>query len=213
MIGPISCFLATILLAPRTAWPDRYRLDEVIDGVELYQWAGEHEPDLLPFKAIKTVAVPLDKLVTALTNLRTKPLWSPKLKRTKLHNQIDARTFIVSEYYETPWPFYDREFCLRGTVARSADKAIFAATSIADKRYFDDDHVQANVRTLTVVLNAVNPGKTRVEMVFQGDMGGWIPGFVRRIIQRKWPVRFIQALERFGPSPDNVPGKVVIPTR
>jgi hypothetical protein len=36
-----------------------------------------------------------------------------------------------------------------------------------------------------------------VEFTFSGDLGGWIPDFVQEIIQKRWPVRFIQALQGY----------------
>lgn len=165
------------------------------EGVALY--SAVHETGgLLPFKAIAELNVSYDRIVMALVDAERKPFWAPKLKSTAIHKVISSNQFEYSEYYTTPWPFEDREFLLLGTVTYEQDRVVFWATNSPDSSFANTDHLTANIKELTFVIIPIAKGRTRVEFTFAGDMGGWIPEFVKTIIQKRWPVRFIQALAK-----------------
>ncbi|PLX96093.1 MAG: hypothetical protein C0620_03155 [Desulfuromonas sp.] len=166
------------------------------EGIALYHQQDAPE-GLLPFKAVAVLDVPSDQIVLALLDAEGKPLWAPKLKSTTVHATLSPNRFLYSEYYTTPWPFKDREFLLLGTVAMADDSIVFSAVDARDRHYREPSHVQANIHELTFVIMPLSADRTRVEFTFSGDLGGWIPDFVQEIIQKRWPVRFIQALQGY----------------
>lgn len=169
---------------------------DTVEGVKLYRSLEESE-DLLPFRAIAELNVPYQRIVMALVNAEHKNRWAPKLKFTTIHNEISTNHFEYSEYYTTPWPFYDREFLLLGTVEYTHDRILFTARNSANKHLADENHVLANVKIMEVVIIPLSQDTTRVEFTFSGDLGGWIPTFVKNIIQKKWPIRFLQAMQSY----------------
>ncbi len=171
----------------------RWLFVETIEGVDLFRARTEAQ-GLLPFKATAVLDVPYQNVVKALVDAEVKNTWAPKLKTSTLHRQLSPNQFEYSEYYTTPFPFYDREFLLLGSVEYQRDRILFSASNSANNHLADTDHLRANVAVLEFLIIPLSPQKTRVEFTFSGDMGGWIPSFVKTIIQKKWPVRFIQAL-------------------
>ncbi|NOR25510.1 MAG: hypothetical protein GQ542_14200 [Desulforhopalus sp.] len=167
---------------------------DTIEGVVLFR-SLEESNDLLPFKAIAELNNPYQKIVMALVDAEHKNNWAPKLKSTTIHNELSTNRFEYSEYYTTPWPFYDREFLLMGTVEYQNDRILFTAKNSTNKHLADQDHLLANVKVLEVVIIPLSLNRTQVEFTFSGDLGGWIPTFVKNIIQKKWPIRFIQAMQ------------------
>ncbi len=150
---------------------------------------------LLPFKAEGVINANVDQILEALKNHKTKHKWSPKLKSVKLHKELAENEYIFSEYYKTPWPAYDREFLLKGSIKQLApSKYQLKASSIDDKDLQNNSHVQANVKTINVVIEKVALNKTKIIFEFYGDMKGWMPIWLMNIIQKKWPLRFIQGL-------------------
>nr|WP_320114887.1 hypothetical protein [uncultured Desulfuromonas sp.] len=166
------------------------------EGVALYHQQDAPE-GLLPFKAVAELDIAAEQIVLALLDAEQKPLWAPKLKGTTVHATEAANCFQYSEYYTTPWPFKDREFLLLGTIVRQGNETVFSAIDAPDRHFRDEGHVQANIHELTFAVIPVSPKRTRVEFTFSGDLGGWIPDFVQEIIQKRWPVRFIQALQAY----------------
>ncbi len=167
---------------------------DTIEGVDLFR-SLEESDDLLPFKAIARLNIPYQKIVMALVDAENKNTWAPKLKSTAIHNEISTNQFEYSEYYTTPWPFYDREFLLLGTVEYESDRIVFTAQNSVNKELADGDHLLANVKVLEFVVIPLSQDWTQVEFTFSGDLGGWIPEFVKNIIQKKWPIRFILAMQ------------------
>ncbi|BHH86124.1 SRPBCC family protein [Desulforhopalus sp. 52FAK] len=175
---------------------------DLIDGVALFR-SLEESGTLLPFKATAELNVPYQSIVMALVDAERKSSWAPKLKYTTIHNEISNNRFEYSEYYTTPWPFHDREFLLLGTVEYKSDRVLFTAENSLNKDRADTTHLLANVKIMEVAIIPLSLNTTRVEFTFSGDLGGWIPTFVKNIIQKKWPIRFIQAMKSYiKNSPD-----------
>lgn len=184
------------LLSKGLCSTNKWEQIDTIEGVALFRYLEESD-DLLPFKAVAKLNVPYQKIVMALVDAEHKNNWAPKLKYTTIHNAISTNHFEYSEYYTTPWPFYDREFLLRGTVEYKHDRILFTAQNSANKHLADENHLLANVKVMQVVIIPLSAGTTQVEFTFSGDLGGWIPTFVKNIIQKKWPVQFIQAMQSY----------------
>lgn len=196
-------------LRPPAATPQAYASDaqweyiEENEGVALYRSVNE-TGGLLPFKATAELDVASEKIVMALVDAERKPQWAPKLKSTVIHSQLASNRFEYSEYYETPWPFKDREFLLVGTITYESDRVVFSAVNSQNQSVARKDHLTANIQELTFTVTPLFATRTRVEFTFSGDLGGWIPAFVKTIIQKRWPVRFIQALRDYVASNDQL---------
>ncbi len=174
---------------------EQWEFVERFDTIKLYQ-AVEEDGDFLPFRAEATLNVSAERIAMALVDIERKNMWAPKLKFTKLHKILSSNSFQYSEYYTTPWPFMDREFLLSGRVVYEPDRIIFRAENSPESEMADEDHVQVDIKILNFEIIPLTRNSSKVIFTFSGDMGGWIPDFVQTIIQKKWPVRFIQALEQ-----------------
>ncbi len=168
----------------------------LVDEITLFS-SLEKSDTLLPFKAVAELDIPYQKIVMALVDAERKNSWAPKLKYITIHNKISTNQFEYSEYYKTPWPFDDREFLLLGTVEYKNDRILFSAKNSPNKNLADTTHLLANIKVMEFSIIPLSPNKTRVEFIFSGDLGGWIPAFVKNIIQQKWPIRFIQAMQLY----------------
>jgi hypothetical protein len=155
---------------------------------------------VIPFKAKGIINAPIKVVLESLKDHKRKPNWSPKLKSVKVHQEIGKgkeKEYIFSEYYKTPWPAYDREFLLKGEIVYAKNGDIFLnAKSVNNEKLENNDHIQADVRYLNVALHSVSPTQTQVTFEFLGDMKGWMPVWLMNLIQKKWPLRFIQGLRK-----------------
>lgn len=164
-------------------------------GIKVY--AGEYQKSgVIPFKALGVVNAPIHKVAELIENDQLKPEWSPKLKSVIIHERISKDELIFSEYYSTPWPAVDREFLLRGKIKRHSDEFIEYIGESIDNHYKDADHIQALVKKLNFSLKKVDENRTHITFVFNGDMKGWMPIWLMNLIQKKWPLRFIQGLRQ-----------------
>ncbi len=203
-ISILFCFFLMISIPSKTFCDvKQWKKIEVVDGITLFS-SLKKSNTLLPFKATAELDIPYQKIVMALVDAERKNSWAPKLKHTTIHNKISANQFEYSEYYMTPWPFYDREFLLLGTVEYKKDRILFTAENSPNKNLADTTHLLANVKVMEFTIIPLSPDKTQVEFIFSGDLGGWIPTFVKNIIQKKWPIRFIQAMRSYIKKSSNL---------
>jgi hypothetical protein len=163
------------------------------DNIKVF--ARESSDSTIPFKAEGLINANIDRVIEVLRNHQAKNSWAPKLKSVKIHKKLSSNEFIFSEYYKTPWPAYDREFLLRGSINKVSDDLYeLKAKSINDKDLSDNGHVQADVKKINIVIKRISTTQTKLTFEFHGDMQGWMPIWLMNIIQKKWPLRFIQGL-------------------
>jgi hypothetical protein len=186
-----------LFLFMSSAFSSEWKFVENYEGIKLFELENS-SLESTPFKAVGFVKMPIQEVIKALLDVNQKSKWAPKLKEVKIHKKLGNNKFVFSEFYKTPWPYYDREFLLVGEIFNKEGKVYFKAKNLNDSSINEDnDHVAANVEILDFVLKEQDGG-THITFSFNGDMGGWIPSFVSRIIRKKWPVRFIQALENWS---------------
>lgn len=156
---------------------------------------------VLPFKAVGTVKDNIEKILYILKDHKQKPKWAPKLDSVKVHHQLSKNVFIFSEYYRTPWPATDREFLLKGEIFRIDHNTVLLKAFSVDEtqdysRLKNKSYIQASVKYINLRLTKIDLNQTKVEFEFHGDMKGWMPNWLMNLIQKKWPLRFIQALRK-----------------
>lgn len=167
-------------------------------GISLYELKNPPDRDMLPFRAEKVINLPLRRLLYILVDYKNKNRWAPKLKNVKIHKKLGISQFLFSEYYQVPWPFYDRQFLLKGQVVLREDFIHITAHSVDEKKYYKKDHIRADVDVIDVKLYPISKTETKIVFEFLGDMGGYIPMFVQNIIRRRWPHKFIESIENYA---------------
>ncbi|MDA8792740.1 START domain-containing protein [Bacteriovoracaceae bacterium] len=163
------------------------------DNIKVYQAIGEF--DILPFKAETVLNESKESILKVLKDMKNKSKWSPKLDYVKVHKKISENEIIFSEFYKTPWPSTDREFLLIGKETHLSPKKIkITAKSLNDPSLMNEDYIQADVIKLDLLLTELSKDKTKIEFEFYGDLKGWLPIWLVNLIQKKWPMRFLQGL-------------------
>ena len=163
------------------------------EGINVY--AGEYgKSGVIPFKATGLISSSVFNISKVIEDLDYKSEWAPKLKAVTVHERFSDNEMIFSEYYSTPWPARDREFLLRGKIIRHSEGDIEYIGHSIDSELKDHSHIQAIVKTLNFRLTKVSDNLTKITFEFNGDMQGWMPVWLMNLIQKKWPLRFIQGL-------------------
>lgn len=163
-------------------------------GISLYR-SQEETSGLIPFRASGIFEGSLEDYLKVLLHHSEKPQWAPKLKKVTVHKQVTPNSFVFSEYYRTPWPATDREFLLAGEVKFVSNSHIrLVAKNSLDLSLKSEDHIRCDVKVLNLDLKRVSSNKTSITFEFYGDMMGWMPVWLINIIQKKWPMRFLEGL-------------------
>jgi hypothetical protein len=171
------------------------------DNIEIFSKSPIN--GVIPFKANGEINANISTILAILKDHSKKHEWAPKLEKVTLHKKLAKDQFVFSEYYKTPWPATDREFLLLGTIEQVNDNSIILRAHSIDqekefKGYISNDHVQADVQYINVRLDSISNYKTQITFEFHGDMKGWMPNWLMNLIQKKWPLRFIQGLRKYS---------------
>jgi hypothetical protein len=164
------------------------------NGIQLYKSSAQAS-GVIPFKAEAVLEGPFEIYLKLLLDPTGRPTWAPKLKKIEIHKSITPNHFIYSEFYHTPWPASDRQFLLAGKVHFLGPKhVVLSAQNALQTEYIDEDYILCDVNFLEFELEEIEKGKTRMSFTFIGDMKGWMPIWLINLIQKKWPLRFIQKI-------------------
>ena len=185
----IICLFFLFVTAQASTWIKEFEKD----NIKVFSKASDQR--IIPFKAIAVFDLSESRLLEVLRDYQSKNLWAPKLKSVEMHKELGKEKYIFSEYYKVPWPFYDRQFLLEGEIVEIKGGHRMSAKSINRPQLIDPSHVVASVQKIDVQLKALSAERTEVSFQFEGDMGGWIPGWVSQIIQKRWPYKFLLKLK------------------
>lgn len=167
------------------------------NGITLYK-KEKHQNGLIPFRAVGIFKGELREFLMALMDHERKPLWAPKLKKVALHKILKPNEIVFSEYYSTPWPATDRQFLLKGIMSSPAKgRVTLKAENYLYQKYEEENHIVCDVKLLDLALEESGKDETRITFSFYGDMKGWMPFWLINIIQKKWPLRFLEELQNF----------------
>lgn len=194
----LLCFIILLNFIAQTGYcqESEWIFVEKKNGVSLFK-NKEKIDGIIPFKAKTVLHIPHEKIVKALINTEKKSSWAPKLKKTKIHKTLAYNQFIYSEYYSVPFPFFDREFYLLGTIKSENGSILFTAENPGTNHKAAEDHVLVDIKKLDFKITPVSESLSQIEFTFIGDFSGMVPKFVVNIIQSRWPVKFIYALAEY----------------
>lgn len=195
------------LLMPILSQAENWDLLIEKDGIQVYG-AKETTDGLIPFRSKAVLNFPFEHVLSVLLDAHRKPEWSPKLKSTKVHKRLSPTKYILSEYYDTPWPATDREFLMLSELFPGKDTFTITVKNHMDPKLADPDHIQVDIRKLIVTITRLDSNKTAFEFVFLGDMKGWMPAWLINLIQKQWPFKFINRLNAQLKKPDIKPNHV-----
>jgi hypothetical protein len=196
-------FLVFSTLASTSVFSKDWKLVTTQNEISVYSLkTGASKSGVIPFKAVGAINANINQVLNLLKDHQNKPKWSPKLKEVKVHKQLTENEYIFSEYYKTPWPAFDREFLMYGKISYINENTItLNAKSISPTKkdfatFFNNDHIQADVKYINLKLSKLDAFTTEINFEFHGDMKGWMPVWLMNLIQKKWPLRFIEGMRK-----------------
>jgi hypothetical protein len=170
---------------------ERWELLYDTSGVKT--WQGAKKSGLRPFRSETVFDFPKAKVLKVLNDLEGRAKWAPKVLSVKVE-KCEENTCFFREKYTTPWPAKDREFLLKGVVKHSGDSTFLIAQTDSSLMKLGECCEQAFAHNMTITLVELDENQTFFRFDFNGDLGGWLPNWLVNLIQRKWPLRFIQGL-------------------
>ncbi len=172
------------------------------EGIEIYKGPADDE-GTLPFRAVTTLDAPLQSLALVMVDYRRKPEWAPKLAAVRVLSSLSDRKYVFQERYDPPWPAQDRLFNCIGTISSEhPGNLTFTATNANDPSLDEDGCVTSDVQYSCIAMTALSDTQTKVEFIFLGHLGGWIPDWLNNMLQKRWPKKFLLGMQAQACKPD-----------
>ena len=165
------------------------------------------DSDLLAFRGIGTVEVPLARLVGVLLDTKVGPDWVDLLLKSA-HVRGDQSSAVIYNHYDLSWPVSDRDYVLtRELTIDSVGKVVTASyVSVEDPaRPVSDCCVRAVAYRTFWRFTSHDSDKTEVEVEVFTDPKGALPAWLVNMIQKGWPRNSILGLAARAGKDDVVP--------
>ena len=190
--------LIFILSISASIYASKWELVLEQDSIKVYS-KGKNDSKLKAFRAEGIVHANIEKVLYTILDNHRRPQWNPKMDTVFYIQKIDSLSYHFAEWYKTPWPAKDREFLLLGKISADEYQNIsLTASSNHNLNNASKKHLTATVHSLVLNLKAIDNNTTQLTFKFDGDLGGWLPTWLINLIQKKWPLRFIQGLRSYS---------------
>jgi len=183
----------------KTASNHNWKMIKKVKGITIYSAEVDGE-DVVAFRGDTIIDHPIERIVSALGDMKRKTTWMHDLKEIKTVEQYGPLNNIQYYHSGTPWPLSDRDFLF-----------------LAEGKYFKNKRMFVlNMRN--IVRNDVPPrkgivrgrllesnyfisktddnNKTALRVEILVDPMGLVPKWVVNIFQRAWPKNTLTGLKR-----------------
>lgn len=165
------------------------------DGIRVYSSAVSGSA-IIKVKTVVIIDAPLMRIRHILDNTSQRKQWVPYLEYSKVLQHISDTDRLEYSHFDAPWPASDRDFVYRIRLQhRQNNQLVFSMkseqTPLMPKQA---NIVRANLINSIYTLTALQPQRTRVELIFQADLRGWLPDWIINIVQRHLPFLMLKNL-------------------
>ncbi len=175
----------------------------VKDGVSLYTKAYEGEA-LKAFRGNKVFNASIKQIYWVLQNPDSKfrMEWVDRLyisERLESPKSLGVpHSSIIYQAYKLPWPISNRDQVVKTSAKRDGKNLIITLKSTLNDKKPTADTIGVRMELLYAVynLNYVDENKTDVTVSVRIDSKGAIPTWLSNLINKTWPVKTLNALEK-----------------
>tara|TARA_Y100001970_G_C14037496_1_gene751906 strand:- start:147 stop:809 length:663 start_codon:yes stop_codon:yes gene_type:complete len=182
---------------------ENWESNGVKDGVSLYTKAYEGEA-LKAFRGNKVFNASIKQIYWVLQNPDSKfrMEWVDRLyisERLESPKSLGVpHSSIIYQAYKLPWPISNRDQVVKTSAKRDGKNLIITLKSTLNDKKPTADTIGVRMELLYAVynLNYVDENKTDVTVSVRIDSKGAIPTWLSNLINKTWPVKTLNALEK-----------------
>ena len=182
------------------------------DGVQVF---SKEVPgtDLLAFKGIKTMPVPITKVAEVLLDKdpEKKKEWIAMVVDFKILEIKDSYNSVTYSSYDLPWPMSDRDYVITSSmnIDKQSQTVFISLNSTQHQKAPKTVGVRAHLVRSHYKLVALPGGKTEVTVEIQTDPKGLLPKWLVNVIQKGWPHQTLTKMEMQAKKPATKHNKLV----
>lgn len=170
------------------------------NGIVVYEAEKEKElRGLIPLRVTTKFNHSLGRILSVIGDPTRKKEWVPYLEQAETVEMIDDNTRVEYTRYASPWPFQDRAFVVRieGQYNPQSKSILVYMNSVVHPQIPENDkHIRGETYFGRVKLETISSTETDFDMIFVTDFKGNIPVWVINMIQKAWPRKLVERLNR-----------------
>lgn len=193
-----SCLIFTLSAYAQPEW--QKIKDE--NGILVYS-AAVSGSNIIKVKTVVIINAPLTHIRKILDDAPRRTQWVPYLDLSNVLKCISKTERLEYSHFDAPWPISDRDFVFRIRLQhKQKNKLVFSMESEQSPlRPTQPGIIRANLIKSIYTLIALRPRQTRVELIFQADLRGWLPDWMMNIVQRHLPFLMLKNLRAQATAP------------
>jgi len=168
------------------------------NGLKLFM-RKEKGTKILGFKIAGILMSPVENILATLRDVELSTEWTPGLiSKITLHETSDEEAITYS-LNKMPWPASDRELVLHNKLFLSEEKKLlYLITKSMEhaSRPITNKYIRAFIGYSYMGIRPLGAHKTYFEWTIFADPRGWIPAWMVNFFQKKFPIKFLQRLEK-----------------
>ena len=204
--------MALLLSAPGSAsaddkYPDWEKIKDN-NGIQVFTREVPASP-ILKVKTRVEIGASISAIQATLEEIDKRNHWIPYLQESRVLTTFNQSEALEYSLFAAPWPASDRDFVYRIQREQRDDQRIVYSMVSESSPLMpgNPDRVRAILMESTYILTALPDGRSRVELIFHADPGGWLPDWIINIIQRVLPYLILRNLRDLltptGDSPED----------
>ena len=173
---------------------DSWKLIKEKEGIKVFE-NKKVKSGWTSFLAVGFFKKRLKEIVEVLLDFDNKHFWAPRNEFSKVFKKLKNGNYLVLEHYTAPWPIDDREFLFEGYVKKKSDKEVLIkAWSNTTYPYKNEDVVIAFAKHVDIIVEELAEKMCKVTFSVSGNLGGWLPNWIKSFVRTKWPIQFFEGL-------------------
>jgi len=166
------------------------------NNIQVYVLNTGHS-DIVKSKAQSNIKAPLQKIKAILDDINHRHEWVPYLKISKALSKYENNKRIEYSHFKAPWPASDRDFVYEiELVSETKNKLIYKMASVESALMpVDENKIRADLFETIYTLAVIDEQTTAVSLTFHADPKGWLPNWIKNIIQRVLPFKILENLK------------------
>ena len=201
-LGPSLANADYIAVEKDKDWRQYYSLD----GLKVYVRKRKGPVDV---RVVGEIDISVPELMSILRDAKSAPSWVPDMLTKKVLSNIGDGEAITYSITDMPWPLYDRFTVLHNKLyLDKKSKILYVSAHSVDAPLSPNNTkgmVRAYVKESYMAFVPIAKQRSYIDFMVSADPKGAIPTWVVNYYQKKWPISFLKALERYGQKYDPPP--------
>ena len=161
----------------------------------------ESNSDIVGIRVEGVVNAPIESILSNMRLVEGSEKWTPALRKKvtiKNTSDLEAITYTLNKM---PWPLWDRELILHNILKLDKEKKLLYVLSKSVHKDYpnypkEKETIMADIRYSNMGFRPIGPNKTFIELTAFVDPKGSIPAWMVNFYQKKWPIKFLTAIEK-----------------